>query len=63
MKTKNVKTNLNQLVKQTGGVYATAEKLGISAKYVYMLLNKEAKASPALANLIRLNLKLEEKYD
>ena len=64
MKSKYIKTSINQLVKKFGTRQAASRVLGISPRYVYMLQKKERKASPILIKLVRLLLeeKKNEKY-
>jgi len=53
MKSKTVKTLLNQLIKQYGSIELAAINLGISTRYVYMLLKKERKAGAHLRKFMQ----------
>lgn len=56
MKPKTAKTYLNQIIKKFGSKNAAATMLGISPRYVYMILKKERKASPPLIKLMKMLL-------
>ena len=53
MKSKTVKTLLNQLIKQFGSIELAAINLGISTRYTYMLLNKQRKAGKHLRKFMQ----------
>jgi hypothetical protein len=53
MKSKSVKTMINQLVTKHKTIEAVAELLGISVRYAYYLKKGERKANIYLAEYIR----------
>ncbi len=57
MKTKTVKTYIKQLVKKFGSKEETAQKLGVSLRYIYMLGKGEKVPSDHLRKLIKTLLK------
>ena len=56
MKTKRVKTAINQLIRRLGSEEAVAKELGISIRWVKYLASGERKASNSLAIIIQLKI-------
>lgn len=57
MKTKTVKTYIKQLIKQFKTKKETAQRLGVSLRYIYMLEKGEKIPSESLRKLIKVMLK------
>ena len=57
MKTKTVKTYIKQLVKKFGSKKKTAQELGVTLRYIYMLEKGEKVPSEHLRKLIKMLLK------
>lgn len=56
MQAKTVKTYIKQLVKRFGSKEKTAQRLGVSLRYIYMLEKGEKIPSEHLRKLIKVKL-------